>query len=359
MKKLTLRQDAETEYIQIPVSFIDTFMPESTQEELKVYLYLKRALADPAILLSLHDMADLFDVTPKKIMNALSVWEERGVLSLSWSDGELSGITMLTGSPEEAKASAPRPESAPARAERRTEPAEKLPSNVMTLPDTNLPPHEDGRPTDLSELDQDQGFADLMALAEYLLKAPVSWRIRDALGTCYLLFDKNADIAEYLIEYCIEQGRATSPYLLSVARSWKKEGLTTLAEIREASARYSKTVNSIKNALGIKNRELVKSETEAIDRWTREFDMEMILEACKRTIEQAGRPSVKYVDSIIRAWEDAGVRTLEDAKRLDDAHRADTENARTAGKKAAKTSFHNFPQRTIDYNALVGDYLET
>ena len=124
MKKLSLRSEAEKLYIEVSADFIDLFMPEASEEELKVYLYLKRALMDPSILLSLHDMADLFDVTPKKILQALLSWEEKGVLSLEYADGEVCGITLLS----EDKKKEEKREDIPAEAN-----VSRIPDNIMPL----------------------------------------------------------------------------------------------------------------------------------------------------------------------------------------------------------------------------------
>ncbi len=354
MKKLNLYSETEYKVVEIPVEFIDTFMPEASEEELKVYLYLLRAFRDPSILLSLHDMADLFDVTPKKVSQALMSWEEKGVLSLEYSDGELSGITVRQGNGHPA-AGHPKAE----------KPAQKsrVPDNVMQLPkqDKKQPAPETAAPVDLSVLDNDANFEEILALAEYLMKGPVNWRLRDALGNCYLLFDKDMDIAEYLVEHCVEQGRIAPSYFLTVARNWKKEGLSSLQEIKEASSGRNKTVYSIKKALGIKNRELVSDELDYIESWTKVFDLPMILEACRRTVEHSDKPSFKYTDSILKAWENSGVKTLKDAEEEDEKFRSEKkqDQKKDSPRKSRKTSFHNFSERHTDFDALVDDFLES
>lgn len=352
MKKLRLKSEAEKLYIEVSADFIDMFMPEATEEELKVYLYLKRALMDPSILLSLHDMADLFDVTPKKILQALTSWEEKGVVSLEYDDGEICGITLLSEEKkEERQKAAPNP----------------VPDNVMPLkkPEKTAPVLKDTAPSqvlplDISVLDTDEEFTELLSLAEFLTKNTVSWRMRDALGEAYLLFDRSFDIIEYLLEYCVEQGKANPSYIQSVARGWKKDGLKDLQEIREQSASRNKNVYSIKKAFGIRNRELVPEENDYIRSWTSKFDLDIILEACKRTVATADKPSFKYADSIITAWEKAGVRTLKDIDILDEDHRSrQHKKAVNSERRPVKTAFHNFNERHTDYNSLVEEYLES
>ena len=367
MKNLRLYSEAEYEYVEVPVSFIDTFMPEASEEELKVYLYIKRALMDSSVLLSLQDMADLFDVTPKKVLQALLSWEKKGVLSLSWSDGELSGITLLKEKPA-SYASAGREtesESRSSTAPAPAVPAREMPDNVMQLPkpEKKAAAPDVPMPTDLSVLDTDEQFAEILSLAEYLTKMPINWRMREALGTSYLLFDRDPDVVEYLIEYCVEQHRSSAAYILSVARGWKKEGLSDLQEIRDTTAARNHNVYSIKKAFGIRNRELVRDELDYIEKWLKLYDLPMVLEAIRRTMEQADKPSFKYADSIIQAWAASGVKTLEDAEARDkefhEEKNREKQQKEPHDPPVKKTAFHNFDERHTDYNALVRKLLES
>ena len=115
MKKLSLKSRNFGGFVQLPVEFIDSYLAEAGGTALKVYLYLVRCLQDPAVALSLNDMADLFDVTPNKVLQALLYWQQLGLLQVSFDDGEATGITLLP-LPERKHASSAKalPEEAPA-----------------------------------------------------------------------------------------------------------------------------------------------------------------------------------------------------------------------------------------------------
>lgn len=53
MKKLNLHSKAACAFVEIPVDFIDAYLPEAPEEALKVYLYLLRSSLDSSIILSL------------------------------------------------------------------------------------------------------------------------------------------------------------------------------------------------------------------------------------------------------------------------------------------------------------------
>ena len=106
--------------------FIDNYMKDANDAQLKVYLYLLRSAQDPSILLSVSDMADFFDATPNKVTLALRYWAEKGLLSLEFVNEELSDITLLPMPSEQKAASAGTPvslETAPAPASKQAAPA--------------------------------------------------------------------------------------------------------------------------------------------------------------------------------------------------------------------------------------------
>ena len=85
-----------------------------------------------------------------------------------------------------------------------------------------------------------------------------------------------------------------------------------------------------------------------IDRWFRDysFPVDIVLEACDRTMRTIHQPSFEYADKILKDWKDKGVRAVEDIARLDEKP-----EPRRAGKKPEKGA--QFPQRDYDCDELV------
>lgn len=48
--------------------------------------------------------------------------------------------------------------------------------------------------------------------------------------------------------------------------------------------------------------------------------MELIQEACSRTVLQTGQPSFPYADKILQRWKDKNIRTLGDVRLQDAQH---------------------------------------
>ena len=126
------------------------------------------------------------------------------------------------------------------------------------------------------------------------------------------------ELIEYLIEYCVSRGHKSIRYIEKVALSWHSEGIRTTAMAKEASSAYSRTYFTVLKALGVTNRNPVSGEVAAIDRWLGEygFSMELVLEACQRTVNATGKPSFQYADGILNSWRKKQVKNLEDIRAL-------------------------------------------
>ena len=367
MKTLTLTKEQKDSHIELPLDFIDTEMPQASGDALKVYLYLCRAAVDPSVRLSVTDMADLFDVTPKRILQSLSYWESCGLLALSYSGEELSEIRMVSGK-SHARPEEPHPASQKTRENIRL--ITDVPSEPAAPEYTGDTRRTAGRYPETTEkkadvldpavLDRDAEFSELLGLSEYYLKHPLNSSQRSSLGICYLMFGRQSDVIEYLLEYCIERGRTSFRYIEGVARGWKADGYETLQDIKAGTHERNKTVYTIMNAFGLGSRQPAEVESDYIAKWAAEFDLPVILAACSRTMEAIHAPSFRYADSILSSWKESGVRTVKDIEAADREFRAQKpQDAGRSSKPARPNAFRNFDERDTDYDSVVSGYLNS
>lgn len=108
----------------------------------------------------------------------------------------------------------------------------------------------------------------------------------DAITYFYDTLHMSADLIEYLIETCVENGHKSMHYIQKVALSWADSGIETVSQAREQSASYNRNCFTVLNAFGIKNRGPASSELAYIKKWAEDygFTSEIIQEACRRTI---------------------------------------------------------------------------
>ena len=310
MDQITLNGDLCCDALVIPGAAVERCLREANESQLKIYLYLLKNGADNT---TIDSIADYFNYSEQDVKRALKFW----------NGGGKSRTAKNTAG-----------------------------GNIV----------EFSRKPDVDQL---------MFVAEQYMKRPIK---QDEVRTILYIYDElgfPADLIEYLLEYCISNNKRSFKSIEameSVAVEWKEAGVTTLEEAKRLTRRIPKEMNEVMKALGFpKDHQPVEAEIAFVRRWTERYGygMDIIGEACKRTVLATCKPSIRYANGILKQWHDAKVEKPEDIIALDEEFRkknVDAGGALTSSKKAEskKTTagkFHNFSERKIDYDSLRKDVL--
>ena len=326
MKTLTLTNQAKKTVTVLENEFIDRYMPKANGEYVKVYLMLLRHLDESASLPAPSRLADLLECTEKDILRAFKYWEGQGLLEYK----------------EEAPDRSLQAEVSPSDASLTVAPVSDTDKSVNTRKHGNR-----------------KEFKELLFVAEQYLGKTLSATDINAITYFYETLQMSADLIEYLIEYCVENGHKSIHYIQKVALSWHSQDIRTVEQAKTNSVLYNKNCYSILNAYGIKGRAPAASEIAYIRKWHEEyaFSLEIILEACDRTMNMIHQPNFEYTDSILKNWYKKNVHTLEDVSVLDAAFtRAKADKARQQttqpSKPSGRNKFNNFENRSYNMNDL-------
>ena len=331
-------------------SFIDQYMPHANGEFVKVYLYLLRC-ANTGRELSLSSIADIFELTEKDIQRALAYWEKQRLMSLKLaSDGMIVSATFTNPATAGTAYSFPKetdsyPGSYPSSARQDRSKAAPAGGSAQTVPSQN----QQGPAKD------EQALRQLFFIAEQYLQRPLNASEQNDFVYYYDPLHFSADLIEYLLEYCISKGSASRHYMRKVALAWAEAGITTVMQAKQETNLYNKNFFTIMNAFGIKGRNPAISEQETMSRWLNEyrFSIEIILEACSRTIRQTHQPNFQYADRILEQWHKKEVKSLADIQQLDIQRLKEQKKAAEKPQpKTANNRFNNFSQREYDYSQL-------
>ena len=319
MKKLTLTNSAQNNTTVLENEFIDQYMIKANGEYVKVYLLLLRHQNEASTPLGISQIADILEVTEKDVIRALNYWNKQGLLEYE--------------SAETAPVTSPKP--APA---------------VVSEPSSKVP--------DIRQFKSRKEFKELLFVAEQYLGKTLSVTDIDTITYFYETLKMSVELIEYLIEYCVENGHKSMHYIQKVALSWHKQDIKTVDQAKTSSLLYNKNCYSILNAYGIKGRAPAASEIAYIRKWNEEyaFSLDIILEACNRTMNAIHQPSFDYTDSILKKWHAQNVRNLKDIAALDASFTREKELKK---KQTVKTpvikptnKFNNFESRSYDMNEL-------
>ena len=390
--------------------FIDEYMNDANDAQLKVYLYLVRML-NAHLETSVADIADRFNHTEKDVLRAFSYWEKQGLLTLDYDENKtLVGVHLVNLCKGEAvgpsvesthnkvKQSKPSKSNAKVAASESVEPFEARSAEAATEPETvsdgdvSAPQMssqdikdefaiEDNsvkvsKPSysmrELADFKEKRG-SQILFLAQTYFGRPISQT--DVESLCFITDELglSEDLVDYLLQYCAEKGKTQNMrFAESVAIKWKDRGVTSVSQAANCSFRYDPIVYTIMNRLG-KNGSPADKEIDYIQRWIKDygFSESVIFEACDRAVMGADSHRFEYAEKIFSEWNERGVRNLEDVKRLDENYH--NKNAgkkvsgntsdnrqngtaqysgRSASQKSSAAAFGNFKQNDIDFDAL-------
>lgn len=371
MLKVTDKRRPQT--TAVSNEFLDRFMPQASGEFVKIYLYLLRN-AGGAHPLTPEAVADVFSCTENDILRAYKYWDEKGLLRLVFRDGVLSELIIPDPAAENKKMPA---DSATTSAGSTATPTPiPLPSSERQRQVTGLPTSM-SRALLNSEKEEGKQAKMLLFIAERYLKHPLSTLEMDKL--LYLLSELHMpfELLDYLIQYCVTKGKSSIHYIEKVGLEWYNDGIRTIPQAKEHTDGRNRDYFMILNAFGITGRSPVSLEIDFMKRWihTYGFSMELIQEACTRTIMKKQKPSFEYAEGILTKWKDANAYSMTDVERLDEEHQKELEANQSAANEAeqsqkkafsnsskrrtpAENRFNNFRQRSYDYAALEKQLLD-
>lgn len=380
--QLSLHNGSSSGVTIISNIFIDHYMPHANGEFVKIYLYLLRCLRGDQTNLNLSQVADVFNCTESDVLRTLRYWETKQLVVLSETSEQTSIDFLEPVMPSELKMT-----SETKAASKKSEKAESLKTASTTKRgggrtaqtaaassikeaaptlEPEIPQKEQTRLTAdrIKELSGMEEVRQMLFIAEQYLGTTLSRTATEDLLYIYENLNFSVDLIDYLIEYCVSKGSKDMHYIKAVAFKWYEAGIDTVTKAKQNTTVYHRNYFTILRAFGITNRNPVSKEISMINHWMNDygFTMDILTEACSRTIHQTGKANFNYADKILRDWHSKGVRHLTDIQALDTLHRQLKAERASEQNKPTKTNnsgnkFNNFKQRDYDYAQLENQLL--
>ena len=202
-------------------------------------------------------------------------------------------------------------------------------------------------------LESDKQLSDMLALAQKILGRTLSYSAIEKLYGLYDWLGMPPELILRLLEYCAELGKKDMRYIEKVALSWHEMGIGTVAEAERYIERqsYKRTyLYQIQKEFGIADRKLTASETRYINEWyTLGVPVELAAFAYDYSVTKTGRLAMAYINKVLQAWMQEGIRTAEQAQ--DSLRRRSTAQPQAGGPKRAKP-FEVYSSGRYDYEEI-------
>lgn len=369
MAGFSVYQDSYIGATIISNRFIDEYMNEANDAQLKVYLYLVRML-NANLETSVQDIADRFNHTEKDVLRAFVYWEKKGLLTLDYNEqNELTGVHLVNLCRSEAKG--PSVESTHNKLSRQESVAEAKSDSAEEKyeEEIEVPEKREYNSSELTSIGE-KGGTQLAFLAETYFGKTLTpsdlqtlFYISDGLGF-------SEDLTDYLLQYCAEKGKKDFRYAEKVAIGWRKNGIVSVEQARGNNLRYDRTVYDIMNRLGKKSAP-TDVELEFIVRWRKEygFSEEVIFRACDKAVLTTDAGRFNYAEGILKSWHEKNAHTISEIEELESNFKKKSQGGSVSGgdvaaarssagsqssgtKKNLAGSFGNFKQNEIDFEEL-------
>lgn len=353
MASIHLHSDCPNTMTSVSNRFIDHFMPKANGEFVKVYIYLLRCINSPDAVVSVSTIADLFEHTEKDVVRALKYWEKVKLIQLEYdSDKTISGICFLSEDSAGTASNSSRTDSTNDSNNPVSHSDTPAKTTTASAKDGKAPSKKEYTLDEIKAFQKDEDISELFFIIETYMKHPLGATDINTVLFWHETLHFSTELIVYLVEYCISKGHSSMRYMDKVAMGWCDNSITTVEQAKENAAAHSQVYYGVMKALGISGRNLVDSEISLIQKWTKDygFDMELIQEACKRTITATHQPSFEYADSILASWHKNQVHTLKDVSSLDTAYVKTKKSTAGAPASSGKNKFNNFNQRSYDYD---------
>jgi DnaD and phage-associated domain/DnaD and phage-associated domain len=368
MNRVNIYRASTTEQTNISNLFIDEYMADANDAQLKIYLFLIRMM-NANLPTSVADIADKFNYTEKDVLRSLMYWESKQLLALDFDAAHnLSGIRVLS---LENAYEVPRPapritpvlsfikptsmqtsvtattEITQARANHTIATVDSQPANgKITKPEYTL--------EELKHFKDNEDIEQLLLVTEQYIARPLT---RSDMETILFMYDKlgfSTDLIDYLVQHCVERGKKDFRYIEKVAFAWHEQGISSPSDAQNASRKYDKVVYTIMKSLG-KNTTPAPKELEYINKWTKEYGflLDVIQEACDKTVMTTDNHRFAYADGILTKWFQAGVHYKADIPIADAPYRHPAaDKTPKTDNIVSKNKFNSFAQNSYDFDKL-------
>jgi len=322
-------------------SFIDLYMGDANDAQIKVYLYLLRMM-QAKLPTSVPDIADKFNETENDIMRCLKYWEVKGLMRLNFdAEGHLLDV-YLEEIPSDKKDTIP----------------SKNINKDVTIIQADKTPKAGKREKKNSNKDDEQ----LVFLAEQYFTKLLSPDDMIKLFYVHHELGFSLDLVDYLLQYCAGLGKKDFRYMEKVAIAWHNAGVTTVDEAKLQCGKYDKKILNVMNKLGYTNSP-APAEVDFISKWFDEYGFapSIIEEACNRTVLQTQKNRLQYAEKILKSWHDCGVKNISDIQKLDNEHKnSAVSKVKISSRRneTQKNSYMQFTQNTYDFEQLEKELLK-
>ena len=321
-------EDADPGVTLISNVFIDYFLKDANDAQLKVYLYLVRHISNHKPF-DISNIADEFNHTESDVIRSLKYWEQKQVISLEYDGNSICGIEFhkLDESMFVQKG-ALHMFPVPARESEKTAPSES--EKLYSA-------------SELAEMaKEDPDWASVKAVVESYLNKPLTIKDLQVIAHIYKDLAFSVTDIDALMDKCLSDGVTTM------------RGIKKVAEKEFISEKVTPSISAVMSALG-NDSTPTQDELTYINKWLNDMSLELVLEGCRKASLSTNSNRIQYANGIFKNWKSRGIKSIEDMAKEEEAFRHNKEAIKKqaqAPRAASTNKFKQFTQSNYDWDEI-------
>lgn len=224
MSKMTYKDSFKIDVTLLANEFIDIYMPKANGDYVKVYLYMLR---NGKKQLEVSQVADALELTEGDVRRAIRYWEELGI----FRDREREAGSQRSLSREDGRPAIIRADSAAEtafEAEASSEDAAELRNRYRRA---------SGRSA-LDRLLSDAEFSQLLFVVQKYMSRILTNNDQQVFAYLYDGLHLPCDVIDYLVDYCVQQGKDKIKYIEAVGLDWASSGIRDVEAARKRTRQF-------------------------------------------------------------------------------------------------------------------------
>ena len=252
----------------VPNQFIDEYMSDANDAQIKIYLYLLRMMSSGRET-TVTEIADRFNYTEREVIRSLRYWQKKGLLHLEFNGtDDLIGVHFVrmnerpaglsSMAPERYSAAAPAGLSSmvvPGHGDMRYDPLQspqtpdRTPVRDLTgdvrrsgsdtapaqpVSAFTVPAKSTVDDASINAFRSNASRAQLLFVTEQYIGKPLSPAEVQSLYYISEELHFSEALIDYLLQYCIDRGKKDFRYIEKVAVNWAENGITTPKQAERA-----------------------------------------------------------------------------------------------------------------------------
>lgn len=283
--------------ISISYEFIEKYVRFTKPEYIQVYLYVKCAFEKDGIFPTPKDTAKALGISETKAEFAFEYWESRDEFACD------EGVYSIKGDdiPDKTK--------------------KAVKKNKVNRVLSSKPSYSQ------AEIDavaaKNKQVSALFYQCETILHKILTASDMEMLYSFHDWLGLPVEVISMLLSYAERKGKTTKRYLETVAIDWADKGIDTFEAAEEYITQLEASdsaENAVRAILGIYDRALSTTEKKYINIWIKDMNIpiELISYAYDKMIDAIGKVKLNYMDKMLQAWMEKGLKTVDEVKESDE-----------------------------------------